>query len=83
MLRLLHKVHFSSKRHKIKRKLAICTRNRAKDIIKHQNMTLFFWFCGLLHILGDGTGQRGDGQAVFGGGELVVLKVFVNLHNIE
>ena len=37
------------------------------------NQTLYCWFCGLLHILGDGTGQRGDRQAVFGGGELVVL----------
>ena len=27
----------------------------------------------LLQILGDGTGQRGDRQAVFGGGELMVL----------
>ena len=36
-------------------------------------LLLYFWFGGLLHILCDGTGQRCDRQAVFGGGELVVL----------
>ena len=35
-------------------------------------ISLYFGFFGLLHILNDGTGQRGDKQAVLDGGELVV-----------
>ena len=34
---------------------------------------LYFGLFGLLHILFDGTGQRGDKQAVLDGGELVGL----------
>ena len=39
---------------------------------------LYFGFFGLLHIFKDGTGQRGDEQAVLDGGELVVWQDLEN-----